>query len=311
MRINGFKIDPGSNREIKLLICKLPSGSKISIRAKVYRSVNPGPTVLILAGMHGDEINGIEIVRRCIETNIFSQITAGTVIAIPILNAYGFMNFSRYLPDGKDVNRSFPGNSRGSLASRVAHVMTKDILPIIDFGIDLHTGGDNRFNFPQIRYTQGSEEGKELAYAFKPPIVIQNSTIPKTLRAQAKSKNIPIIVYEAGESLRLDNDSIAIGIEGIKNVLHHKKMMTHPAKLSNDCLSFKKLTWIRAPQSGIFIWSISSGHHVKKNDILGHIYSPLDEDHVAILAPRSGYIIGHNNTPVVNIGDALFHIAYE
>ncbi|GAA5220800.1 hypothetical protein GCM10025777_14300 [Membranihabitans marinus] len=261
--------------------------------------------------MHGDEINGIEIVRRCIETNLFNQLTSGSVIAIPVLNTYGFMNFSRYLPDGKDVNRSFPGNSKGSLASRVAHVMTKKILPIIDFGIDMHTGGDNRFNFPQIRYTTGSEEGRELAYAFKPPIVIANSTIRKTLRAQAKTKNIPIIVYEAGESLRLDQDSIAIGIEGIKNVLRHKNMLEPMPQHDTDCLSFKKLSWLRAPQSGIFIWKTPSGHHVKKTDILGYIYSPIGEEKIPILATRTGYIIGHNNNPVVNIGDALFHIAYE
>lgn len=310
MQINGYNIEPGTQQDIHLLISRLPSGTKISIKAKVFRSLHPGPTVLVLAGMHGDEINGVEIVRRCIHQEVFTHMQCGSVIAIPILNIYGFMNFSRYLPDGKDVNRSFPGRKSGSLAARVANAVTKHILPIIDFGIDFHTGGDNRYNYPQVRYSPDAPEAYKLAKAFNPPVLLESRTIRKTLRAEAKSKNIPIIVYEGGESLRLSTPAVEIGVQGIKNILATHQMIPSAPTSPLESKSFSKLSWIRAPQAGIFIWKSSSGNSVVKNEIIGHIHSPIDDIHTPILSPKNGYIIGHNNTPLVNIGDALFHIAY-
>ncbi len=310
MQIGQYRIRPGGKKEIDLYVGALPTGTGVFVKASIFRSDNPGPTMLLLAGMHGDEINGIEIVRRAIFSGLFDELIAGNVIAIPILNIYGFMNFSRYVPDGKDVNRSFPGTEKGSLASRVAHMVTKKIMPLVDFGIDFHTGGDSRFNFPQVRYTARSEESRQLAEIFNPPILLQKPTISKTFRAEARSRDIPVIVYEGGESLRLDGNSINIGLEGIKQILQSKSMIPPDFTYGPRFQNFKRSTWIRAHQSGIFIWSVGSGRSVKKGDQLGYIYNPNGTEKTTVSAHRRGYLIAHNNIPVVNIGDALFNLAY-
>ncbi|WP_236977037.1 succinylglutamate desuccinylase/aspartoacylase family protein [Membranihabitans maritimus] len=312
MQIGQYKIEPGETKEIDLYIGELPTGSTVTVKAHIYRSKNPGPTGLILAGMHGDEINSIEIVRQSIFNGFFTNLISGTVIAIPVLNIYGFMNFSRYVPDGKDVNRSFPGFSTGSLASRVAKVMSKKILPIVDFGLDFHTGGDSRFNYPQVRYSPKSVKALELAQSFNAPLMIEKSTISKTLRAEAKSRDIPILVYEGGEALRLNGFAIEVGLQGIQNVLFDKKMIDKKsASPDREKLSFKKTTWVRAHQSGIFIWNKSSGNSVKKGEAIGVIYNPNGTESTSVKASRNGYLIGHNNTPVVNVGDALFNVGYQ
>ena len=167
MIINGTEVKPGDKKEIRIHVGKLPSGTRINMYAHVYRSMQDGPTMLVLAGVHGDEVNGVEVVRRSIEEGVYDRMTRGTAIVIPLLNIYGFLLFSREVPDGKDVNRSFPGSFKGSLASRVARTLTKKILPLVDFGVDFHTGGANRYNYPQIRYTRGDEKAFELAKQYK------------------------------------------------------------------------------------------------------------------------------------------------
>lgn len=310
MQIGQYKIQPGENKEINLYVGALPTGTGVYVKSHVFRSRTPGPTMLVLAGMHGDEVNGVEIVRQAIFSGLFDELVAGNVIAIPILNIYGFMNFSRYVPDGKDVNRSFPGSAGGSLASRVAHMMTRKIIPLVDFGIDFHTGGDSRFNFPQVRYTRNSGESKQLAEIFNPPILLEKAVIPKTFRAEARSRKIPVIVYEGGESLRLDGHSIEIGLDGIKQILQAKSMIPSEFSFGPRYRDFKRSTWIRAHQSGIFIWRESSGRTVKKGDVLGHIFNPNGTEKTTVIAHKEGYLIAHNNIPVVNVGDALFNLAY-
>src|SRR5690554_909884 len=310
MQIGQYKIKPGENKAVDLFVGSLPTGTGVFIKAHVFRSLTPGPTMLVLAGMHGDEINGIEIVRRAIFSGVFDELIAGNVIAVQVLNIYGFMNFSRYVPDGKDVNRSFPGSSRGSLASRVAHMMTKTILPLVDFGIDFHTGAESRFNFPQVRYSPKSPQSRKLAEIFNPPILLEKSTIAKTLRAEARSQKIPIIVYEGGEALRLDGHSIEIGLDGIRQILQSKSMIPPDFSFGPRFHDFKKTSWIRAHQSGVFIWAQGSGRMVKKGAILGHIYDPDGTEKTTVVAHKPGYLIAHNNIPVVNVGDALFHLAY-
>lgn len=310
MQIGHYKIQPGENKEINLFVGALPTGTGVYVKSHVFRSEKEGPTVLLLAGMHGDEINGIEIVRKAVFSGLFDRLICGNVIAIPVLNIYGFMNFSRSLPDGKDVNRSYPGSSKGSLASRVAHMMSTKILPLVDFGIDFHTGGDSRFNFPQIRYTPNSEEGKVLAEIFNPPVLLEKPVIAKTLRSEARSRKIPVIVYEGGETLRLDGNTIEIGLDGIKRILQAKSMISNEMMHESSFIRFKRSTWIRAHESGIFIWAQSSGRHVKKGDKLGNIFNPNGTEKSTVTAHKDGYLIAHNNIPVVNIGDALFNLAY-
>ena len=311
MIINGKKIKPGEKKEIRLNVARLPSGTVITIRVHVFRSKNPGPTVLVIGGVHGDEINGVEIVRRTIDSKLYNHISAGTIIAIPLLNVYGFIHFSRDASDGKDVNRSFPGNLKGSLASRVAAALTKKVLPLIDFGVDFHTGGSSRYNYPQIRYSKGNKKAEELAGYFAAPYLIRQPNIAKTLRKVAADQKKPIIVYEGGESLRFDGFSIERGIAGLKRVLHSVNMLEEAPKAMSKSITFNKTTWVRADRSGMFEWTQQSGCKVRIGEPLGAIRDPYGESEVIVKATREGYIIGHNNAPVVSQGDALFHIGYE
>ncbi len=215
MRFEKYEIAPGQSGVVGLNVGALPSDTSIYINIYVYRSDRPGPTFLIVGGLHGDEINGIEIVRRAIAEESFSQLEAGSVIAIPLLNVYGFINFSRNVSNGRDVNRSFPGSSRGSLASRVANVMTKEILPNADLILDLHTGGAGRYNYPQTRFTKDDNDSRQLATAFGAPFMIDKPVIGKSLRKTANKMLTPIVVYESGEALRIDENGIETGLQGI------------------------------------------------------------------------------------------------
>lgn len=306
-KINKTEIKPGENEVIQLDVAHLPSDTKIHLNINVYRSKIEGPTMLVLAGVHGDEINGVEIVRRTIASGMFENLKRGSVIAIPVLNIYGFNNFSREVPDGKDVNRSFPGSLRGSLASKVAAVLTKKILPLVDFGVDFHTGGNSNYNYPQIRYARENESSRELASYFGAPYTIANRPIPKSLRKTALDIGKHILVFEGGENLRFDGFSIEKGLAGLKRLMKEKDMID-VAPNSDKTLHFSKTTWMRAARAGIFRWSKCSGHAVKKGEPLGVINDPYGQVEIPVLATFDGYIIGHNNTPVVSSGDALFHI---
>lgn len=305
------RIEPGEIRTLRMIVGRLPSDTQITISANVFRSENPGPCALVLGGVHGDEINGIEIIRQCLENDVFDDILRGTVIAIPLLNVFGFINFSRDVPDGKDVNRSFPGNTTGSLASRVARTLTKQILPNVNFAMDFHTGGGSRYNYPQIRYTKSDAAAQELAQIFSAPYTIQKPMIPKSFRRSARDLGIPTIVYEAGESVRFDGYSIDEGILGLKRVLKAKGMIAEATESSHTSVHLVKTSWIRAPYSGLFTWAQSSGAYVEKGSQLGRINDPHGRKSVSVVSKTAGHIIGHNNASVVNQGDALFHIGYE
>lgn len=310
--IDNVSVFPGENALAAINVGRLPSDTRIDIVAHVYRSKNPGPCVLVIGGIHGDEINGIEIVRRSIEEDYFSNLERGSVIAIPVLNIFGFINFSREVPDGKDVNRSFPGTSKGSLASRTANTLTKKILPYVDFAMDFHTGGASRFNYPQIRYSRIDKKAEEMALIFGTKFVIQKPFIVKSFRKTAKDLKIPTIVFEGGESVRLDGQAINTGLNGMKRVFAHLDMM-HKESSGSDTKSLiiKKTSWLRAPYSGIFIWSKKSGNYIKKGEPIGVLKDAFGNKSITISASREGYIIGHSNASVVNQGDALFHIGYE
>lgn len=300
-------IEPGENKLIRINVGRLPSDTRIDMYMHVCRSVNEGPTVLLMGGVHGDEINGVEIVRRVISKGLSENLLRGTVIAIPVLNIYGFNNFSRDVPDGKDVNRSFPGSAVGSMASRVAHLFTKNILPIIDFGIDFHTGGQNHFNYPQIRYTKGDEKSRLLAESFAAPVTISTKTIPKSLRKSGMDVGKPIIVFEGGENLRFDGFCIEKGLAGIQRVLAAQGMLAS-APAPEQSVFIENRTWVRAKRPGMFRWWKQSGQKVGKGEPLGVLNDPYGQEEVYVLAPKDGFIIGHNNAPVVGLGDALFHI---
>jgi hypothetical protein len=310
LKIYNTLIEAGQTAVIKIPVGRIPSGNIISIKAHVYRGPRVGPCMLVLGGVHGDEVNGVEIVRRSIELGVFEHLYAGSIIAIPLLNVYGFINFSRDVPDGKDVNRRFPGNAMGSLASRVARVFTREILPVIDFGIDFHTGGNGHYNYPQVRYTTGHLPSRELAHAFAAPFTLEGKSIKSSLRRTAVEINKPIIVFEGGENLRFDEFSIQQGMTGMKRVMCRQGLLSEapPAEASKH---FSDSTWLRSPKAGMFHWVKCSGEQIKKDEVVAYITDPFGEERTQVKAKKGGYIIGHNNTPVVNQGDALFHIAFD
>ena len=309
--LDNIAILPGEENTVRLNVGRLPTDTRINIFAHVYRSKTPGPTILMIGGVHGDENNGVVINRRMIEEGLFLNLERGTVISVPLLNIYGFINFSREVPDGKDINRSFPGTMKGSLASRVARTLTKKILPHIDCIIDYHTGGSSRFNYPQIRYSKKDRLAQKLAYYFGAPYTIQKPIIPKSLRKIALDMGISTIVYEAGESVRLDGFAISKGIQGMKQVLQSLGMITASIpNRSEYTIEFKRTGWIRAHFSGIFRWSKQSGNKVDKGEQIGVIKDPFGMKAITVHAPKDGYIIGHNNASVVNQGDALFNVGY-
>ncbi len=312
IEINGNIINPGENKTIKIRVGKLPSGTTINIVGHVFNSKKEGKRILLLAGIHGDEVNGIEILRKIIEQKILSDLQCGSVVVIPVLNVFGFINFKRDVPSGKDVNRSFPGNRNGSLASRVAKKLTEYILPNVDMIIDFHSGGETRYNFPQIRYTKSSSQSCELASVFSPPFLIEKTMIKGSLRKAANDLKIPTIVFEGGESGRLDDFSTLTGINGIKNILHHFQMIENPENLrKSEVAKVNKTLWIRAKDSGIINLLKQSGDIVNEKEPIAIIHDIYSEWSKVVLSPRKAYIIGHNNAPVVNMGDALFNIGWE
>ena len=305
--INQQAIRDGENAIINLNIARLISGTAIDLPIYVYRSNKPGPIVLLSGGLHGDEVDGVEIVRRLIDQKTFSNLKCGSVIAIPIMNIYGFLNFSREVPDGKDVNRSFPGNKNGSLAARVAFNLTKSVLKEIDFGIDFHTGGANRYNYPQSRFAAEDTTAAEIAHVFNAPISLKSKLIDKSLRKEAYKMGKSIVVYEGGESMRFDQHSIEEGMLGAKRVLAHYGMINFSVgtRASTFC---EESFWVRAKNSGILRLEKTSGEVVKQKDVLGIITDPFGNFRTKIKAPKNGIIIGHSNAPLVNQGDAIFHI---
>ncbi len=308
IEFSGNEILPGESSHVNFNVGNLPTGTRVSIQMEVFRSVQPGPHVLLIGGVHGDEINGVEIVRRTLAGQMFDQLICGSVIVVPLLNVYGFINFSREVPDGKDINRSFPGSMSGSLASRVARIITKNIIPQIDLLIDCHSGGQGRFNYPQIRVSKGDEESTRLASAFNPPFIIKKGVLRGSLRKVAKINHKPCLVYEGGEALRLDSYPIAKGVSGIKKTLQFLSMLDGKPEETKASIEIHHTSWVRASKAGLFVWSECSGARVKKGDILGTIYDPYGIAQVIVHASMDGYILGHTNSPLVNQGDALFHL---
>ncbi|UOQ67026.1 succinylglutamate desuccinylase/aspartoacylase family protein [Hymenobacter volaticus] len=308
MLLNGLVIKPGEDVQTKLVISRLPSGTVIDIPVHVFRSHKPGPTVLLLAGMHGDEVNGIETIRRLIRREMLRPLK-GSIIAIPILNIYGFLNFSREVPDGKDVNRSFPGNPRGSLASRVAHRFMREIMPLIDYGIDFHTGGAARSNMPQIRCLLHEDpETDALAAAFAAPFTLNASLRPGSLREAAMQQGRRIIVYETGESLRLDETGIELATAGTFRLLHYLGMVAESTPAESPGVVCMRSTWLRAKYAGLFRSFVQNGEYIEKGQVYGSVADPYGETAVRLESPVAGYIIGVNYMPVVNQGDALIHV---
>ena len=311
LRIGEFEIKPGEQRKIELPVAKLYTDADVSLPVHIIRAKKPGPSIFISAAVHGDELNGIEIIRRLISQKTF-RIIRGTVIAVPMVNVYGVVNQSRYMPDRRDLNRCFPGSAKGSLAGRVAHIFLNEVVKHCDYGIDLHTGAIHRSNLPQIRADLSDEETKTLAKVFGVPVVLNSNVLDGSLRQAAVEHNTKVLLYEAGEALRFDEFSIRAGMKGILNVLHYLEMMRKlPAKRKKALEPFiaNNSGWQRANASGIVHNRVHLGDQIKKGDVLAEIGSPYGEVIDVVKATRSGILIGKQNIPLVQEGEAMFHIA--
>jgi predicted deacylase len=303
-------IRPGEFREININIARLPSRTLIDTPIYVYRGPKDGPVLALTAGMHGDEINGMEIVRRILEGG-HHKVQRGTVVCMPIINVYGFLNYSRDVPDGKDINRSFPGTKTGSLASRVAFHLMKEVIPYIDYGVDFHTGGAMRTNYPQVRCVIREKKNVALANAFHAPFTIDAPFRPHSLRQSASRKGKNIIVYEGGESLRLDSHAIEEGIAGTLRLMKHLRMIDVAPAPSEENKVIWSSTWVRARTAGLFLPAIRCGASIHKGQRTGIITDPFGGFEEEVASPADGYVIGLNNNPVVNAGDALVHIGLD
>ena len=310
IEIRGEKIGLGESKLIKIPVDRLPTGTFIEIPVYVFNGEEKGPVVLLQGGLHGDEVNSVELVRRMLIDKSY-KIHKGCVIVVPLLNVFGFLNLSRNM-HGKDVNRSFPGSKSGSLASRMAHYLMKEILKNVDFAIDYHTGGEQRNNYPQIRFTPEDENARKLATIFNAPFKFGSKLIAKSFRNECYKNHIPVLVYEAGESLRLEENAIQQGIDGTLRVLKHFNMIDADVSIANNKVSIEitKRKWIRAKVAGIFSATVKNGAKVKKGQVLGNIMDTYGATNVAVKAPSDGYIIALNNFPILNMGDALFHFGY-
>jgi len=307
--IGAVEIKPGQRVSVNLPIASLYTATSLHMPVKVLCGRRAGPVLFVSAAIHGDELNGVEIIRRLLKRKALKSIR-GTLIAIPIVNVHGFIDQSRYLPDRRDLNRSFPGRPKGSIAARLANIFMKEIVLKSEFGIDLHTGAIDRANLPQIRANLDDPRIPEMARAFGAPVVVNATLRDGSLRACAAGHNIPVMIYEAGEALRFDELSIRAGIHGILQVMR-KLGMLPPAERApqNHTVIARSTSWVRASTSGIVTGAVSLGTHVKENDQLALISDPLGDLEEAITAPFDGIVIGSSKLPLAHEGDALFHLA--
>ena len=306
--VGGTLIRPGERTELLLPVADLYTSTSIGMPVQVVCGRKPGPTLFVSAAIHGDELNGVEIIRRLLRRKITRSIR-GTLIAVPIVNVHGFLDQSRYLPDRRDLNRSFPGSAKGSLAARLANLFIKEVVTKADYGIDLHTGAINRANLPQIRANLDDEHTLEIARAFGAPVIIDANIRDGSLRACAAEIGIPILIYEAGEALRFDETSIRAGLRGIFNVMRHIGML--PPKKGKPPVApvvARSTRWVRAARSGIVSNMVRLGSRVVEGERLATISDPIGQKDESVTAPLDGIVIGCSNLPLAHEGDALFNL---
>jgi predicted deacylase len=309
--IAGNTIKPGSRVTIDLPVTRLYTHTPIALPVRIVHGKQPGPTIFVSAAIHGDEINGVEIIHRLLEHWTMKRLH-GTLLAIPVVNIHGFIHQSRYLPDRRDLNRNFPGSKKGSLAARLAYLFMHEIVKQCDYGIDLHTAAIHRDNLSQIRANLDHPETLQLAEAFDVPVLINANVRDGSLRAAAAQEGIPMLLYEGGEALRFNELVIRAGTRGIINVMRKLGMLPpsrKSRKRSIEPVIARSSSWIRAPGSGVLRHIVTMGSRINKNDKVAIIEDPIGEQKIEIPAPYDGIVIGRSNLPLVNEGDALLHIA--
>jgi uncharacterized protein len=307
--IGTVRVRPGLRRALTLPITRLVTGADVDLPIRVVHGREDGPTIWINAAIHGDEAVGVEVIRQVL-ADLDAKTLRGTVIAIPIVNVLGFMNGSRYLPDRRDLNRSFPGSARGSLAGRIAHLMMTEVVDKCTVGIDLHTGSDRRTNLPQIRADLEDPETRKLASAFAAPVMLHARLRDGSLRYAARERGAKVLLYEAGEAWRMDDWAIDAGVIGVRRVLAALDMID-PIADDDPLVSAEswRSGWVRARGTGMIHLDVHLGQEVTKGERIGGLFDSLGRRVRLIHADRNGLVVGRTEAPVVNSGDAVVHIA--
>lgn len=302
-------VDPGNRVNVNLPVADLYTSTSLHMPVQVICGRKDGPVLFVSAAIHGDELNGVEIIRRLLRLKAMRSIR-GTLLAVPVVNVHGFLNQSRYLPDRRDLNRSFPGSPKGSIAARLAHLFNQQILANADYGIDLHTGAINRSNLPQIRANLDDAPTFEIANAFGAPVIINSNIRDGSLRGCASELGMPMLIYEAGEALRFDETCIRAGLRGVLNVMRHIGMLPESRKQKRVTPVVARSTqWVRAGTSGIVSGKVRLGSTVAKGQRLATISDPLGDETEDVVAPLDGIVIGRTNLPLAHEGDALFNLS--
>jgi predicted deacylase len=314
LNILNTEIKPGKT-VLRLDIAKLHTRTSIDVPITIERGKKDGPVLLLLAGIHGNELNGVEIVRRIIKEK-YNKPQKGTIICIPVVNVFGFLNQERDFPDGRDLNRVFPGNAKGSLAARFAHTIMKEIVPHADYIVDFHTGGDRRFNYSQIRIDKDDQECLELAKVFGTKFIVNSKNRDRSLRQAAVEMGKKVLLFEGGKSLHLDRKVSAQGINGTVKLIHHLGLRNFTTVISKmekvkEQYLISSSSWLRARHSGMYRKTLNLGEHVEKGQKIGSISDPFGDFEKIVKTTKSGFIICSNQAPLVNQGDALLHIGFN
>lgn len=305
----GTRVPPGTRAKVELPLAQLYTQTPLNVPIHVIHGRRPGPVLMVSAAIHGDELNGVEIIRRLLRHSSLRRLS-GTILAVPVVNVFGFIHKTRYLPDRRDLNRCFPGSESGSLGARMAWQFKTQVLDRATHAVDLHTGAIHRANLPQIRADLSSEQTAAMAQAFGVPVVINSVLGEGTLREVAEAQGIPVITYEAGEALRFDESAIRAGVKGVLNVIQHLGMTgSRRTRAPREPNIARSSSWVRAERDGVFLPLAALGAWLKPGQLIGRISSPFGGDDVDIESPCAGILVGRNNLPLVNEGEALYHIA--
>ncbi len=314
--VGGLAVEPGERRLVDLPISKLSNHAPVTLPVHVLHGAQPGPTMFVSAAIHGDELNGVEIIRRLLRT-LNPQSINGTLLCVPVVNVFGFISRSRYLPDRRDLNRSFPGSANGSLAARLAHLFLTEIVNRSQVGIDLHTAPIHRINLPQIRCVfRKRPRVQELGRAFGAEVMLESPERPGSLREAARAAGVDVLSYEGGEGLRFDEFAIRAGVDGITGVMFKIKMLdvaegVDPVVERQAPVQINASSWLRSPEGGVFRTTKRIGDGVSVDEVVGHVANPYEDVAVEVRSPRRGIIIGRTTLPIVNMGDALLNIGWS
>ncbi len=309
LRFGETVVEPGGEAQVHLPVARLPTGAWVFLPIEILNGVTPGPRLWLSATIHGDELNGMEIVRRVL-TRLDAKKLAGSLVAVPVVNVFGFLGQTRYLPDRRDLNRSFPGSTKGSLTGRLARLFTENVVERCRYGIDFHTGAAHRTNLPQIRADLADPETRRLAAAFAAPLMFQAKEIAGSLRSAARKSGAHVLVFEGGEPQRFNPEVIEVGVAGTLRVLSALGMWRgrKPAA-AGPTYEARRTRWVRANRSGIFHLDVELGEKVEKGEVLGWISDPLTNAVRRVRSPDAGLVFAVTRSPLVYRGDALVHLA--